>query len=70
MCQNIAFTVVLTVNSFCGIVFQQNREEKYMSDIISKIERLRIDRDAIILAHYYVNEDVQAVADYAGFPLS
>ncbi len=37
-----------------------------MSDIISEIDRLKIDKDAIILAHYYVNEDVQAIADYVG----
>jgi quinolinate synthase len=31
-----------------------------------KIERLKKERDAVILAHYYVNEEVQSLADYVG----
>lgn len=31
-----------------------------------KIERLKKERDAVILAHYYVSDEVQEVADYVG----
>ncbi len=31
-----------------------------------RIEELKAERDAVILAHYYVEPEVQAVADYVG----
>ena len=31
-----------------------------------RIERLKRERDAVVLAHYYVPAEVQAVADYVG----
>ena len=31
-----------------------------------RIEELKSERDAVILAHYYVEPEVQAVADYVG----
>jgi len=37
-----------------------------MGDMISKIEELKKEKNAVILAHYYVNDDVQKVADYIG----
>ena len=33
---------------------------------IDKINQLRKERDAVILAHYYVDDEVQAMADYVG----
>ena len=33
---------------------------------IDKIQELKKERDAVILAHYYVNDEVQAIADYIG----
>lgn len=36
------------------------------ADMVAEIERLKQQRDAVILAHYYVAPDVQAVADYVG----
>lgn len=33
---------------------------------IDKIRELKKERDAVILAHYYVNDEVQAIADYIG----
>lgn len=33
---------------------------------IDKIQKLKKERDAVILAHYYVNDEVQAIADYIG----
>jgi quinolinate synthase len=32
----------------------------------SKIERLKQEKNAVILAHYYVSDDIQAIADYVG----
>ena len=37
---------------------------------IKKINELKKKKDAVILAHYYVEEDVQKVADYRRFILS
>ena len=34
--------------------------------IIDEINRLKKERDAVILAHYYVNSEVQEIADYIG----
>ena len=36
------------------------------AELSSAIERLKAERDAVILAHYYVAPEVQAVADYVG----
>lgn len=36
------------------------------NELIEKIKKLKEERDAVILAHYYVDDDVQAVADYVG----
>lgn len=35
-------------------------------DIKERIEALKQQQDAVILAHYYVNDEVQAIADYIG----
>lgn len=35
-------------------------------DVRARIERLKRERDAVVLAHYYVAPEVQAVADYVG----
>lgn len=37
-----------------------------MDSIYKEIEALKRERDAVILAHYYVPEEVQACADYIG----
>ena len=39
---------------------------KIMKAEREKIEKLKKERDAVILAHYYVNEEVQRLADYVG----
>lgn len=36
------------------------------TSIIDKINHLKKENNAIILAHYYVSDDVQAIADYIG----
>jgi quinolinate synthase len=35
-------------------------------ELISQIMKLKKERDAVILAHYYVDGEVQAIADYVG----
>lgn len=37
-----------------------------MNELKTKIDRLKKEKDAVILAHYYVSDEVQEVADYVG----
>ena len=37
-----------------------------MNDIFSKIQKLKAQRNAVILAHYYQDPDIQDVADFMG----
>ncbi|SFR93905.1 quinolinate synthase NadA [Anaeromicropila populeti] len=37
-----------------------------MSELKNKIEKLKQEKDAVILAHYYVKDEVQEIADYIG----
>lgn len=37
-----------------------------MNELKNKIDRLKKEKDAVILAHYYVSDEVQEVADYVG----
>ena len=37
-----------------------------MNEIVTRIEQLKKEKDAVILAHYYVSDEVQAIADYIG----
>lgn len=37
-----------------------------MGDIQNRIEQLKKEKNAVILAHYYVHDEVQEVADYIG----
>ena len=40
-----------------------------MEDIVviaEKIRKLKTEKNAVILAHYYVSDEVQAIADYVG----
>lgn len=43
-----------------------DRAASVPQDLRERIERLKEERDAVILAHYYVAPEVQAVADYVG----
>ncbi|MBM6689191.1 quinolinate synthase NadA [Collinsella tanakaei] len=36
------------------------------AEMAARVERLKQERDAVLLAHYYVAPEVQAVADYVG----
>ena len=35
-------------------------------DMMNRIKQLKEEKNAVILAHYYVNADVQAAADFIG----
>lgn len=37
-----------------------------MKDLLNKIDQLKKEKGAVILAHYYVNDEIQAMADYVG----
>lgn len=37
-----------------------------MKDYMNRIKELKKEKDAVILAHYYVPDEVQAIADYVG----
>ncbi len=37
-----------------------------MMNNLDKIQRLKEEKNAVILAHYYVDGEVQKVADYVG----
>ncbi|MGQ0633226.1 MAG: quinolinate synthase NadA [Planctomycetaceae bacterium] len=35
-------------------------------DLMDEIERLKVEKDAVLLAHYYVDGEIQDIADYGG----
>ena len=35
-------------------------------ELMEHIKRLKEDKKALILAHYYVNDDIQEIADFVG----
>lgn len=47
---------------------EQNREAAAVApdDIAERVARLKRERDAVVLAHYYVPAETQALADYVG----
>lgn len=44
----------------------KNLENLTLKEKIEILKKLKEERDAVILAHYYVDEEIQAVADYIG----
>lgn len=44
----------------------KNLENLTLEEKIRILKKLKEERDAVILAHYYVDEEIQAVADYIG----
>lgn len=57
---------VLTMEYDCAILSKAKGEIRMKEDIIEEIQQLKKKHDAIILAHYYVNQEVQEIADYVG----
>ena len=45
---------------------RKNRGGETVDSIYREIEELKKEKDAVILAHYYVPGEVQACADYIG----
>lgn len=37
-----------------------------MQELKEKIQRLKVEKNALILAHYYENDDIQEIADFVG----
>ncbi|MCJ7687718.1 MAG: quinolinate synthase NadA, partial [Clostridiaceae bacterium] len=37
-----------------------------MQKLKEKIQRLKVEKNALILAHYYENDDIQEIADFVG----
>lgn len=56
-------TVLSDVNK--RSILSSRKGRSYM-DNIEKIKKLKEEKNAIILAHYYVDEEVQKIADYIG----
>lgn len=44
----------------------ENLEKLNFDEKVKILKKLKEEKDAVILAHYYVNEDIQAIADYIG----
>lgn len=70
-------TVVLFYDILIVIQIHSQKEEvcagvirvrciRMIMEIVEKIKQLKQERDAVILAHYYVPDDVQQIADYIG----
>lgn len=64
--RQICFTGVLSGGKKCAILLSNTPERDGEMDIREEIETLKKERDAIILAHYYVPAEVQELADYVG----
>ena len=47
-------------------LFNKNTGCESMTDIKNKIQKLKEEKNAVILAHYYAPSEVQEVADYVG----
>lgn len=67
--QNLRKGVNLSVLSYVkngGIIVRTQVKEKNAMDITEKIKKLKEEKNAVILAHYYVRPEVQEIADYIG----
>ena len=64
------FTVDLTdVKTGCIIprkCIKESRDTNMMKNITEEIERIKKEKNAVILAHYYACDEVQGIADYVG----
>lgn len=48
-------------------VYTQHKEvNKHMQGLKEKIRELKVEKNALILAHYYENDDIQDIADFVG----
>jgi quinolinate synthase len=49
-----------------SFMYQKGSEVLSMTELVQEILKWKKERDAVILAHYYVDSSVQAIADYVG----
>ena len=56
---------VVNISAIMPTILFTNGGSLLMS-VVEKINTLKKDKNAVILAHYYVPDGVQAVADYIG----
>jgi len=53
-------------NSSGMVIVLKQASMKPKEDLFAKIARLKIERNAVILAHYYQDPDIQDIADFIG----
>jgi len=65
---HIVYTGVFTGVMIRAILLKINyiRGLYVMNELVKEIEQLKKEKNAVILAHYYVNDEVQEIADYIG----
>ena len=51
---------------FCLLSFAHYIKSKEVMNLVKEIQRLKKEKNAIILAHYYQTPDIQEIADYVG----
>ena len=63
---HIVYTGVFTGVMISAILLKINyiRGLYVMNELVKEIEQLKKEKNAVILAHYYVNDEVQEIADY------
>lgn len=47
-------------------ILKFNNKERKMENLKKEIEQLKQEKNAVLLAHYYVDDAVQEIADYVG----
>ena len=57
-------------NHGCGAASSISRKEESAATLKAEIARLKQERNAVIMAHYYQNADIQEIADHIGDSLA
>ena len=55
-----------TIPNLNQLILSFHEGEKMNNNILNQINQLKKEKNAVILAHYYVNDETQAIADYVG----
>ncbi len=56
----------MSTNSLSSVIAPQASSEEDPLDLMEEIDRLKVEKDASILAHYYVDGEIQDIADFTG----